>query len=190
MNKKENAMPLQQIWFSLEDAPVDNVSLLLNFLESLPGALYQLIDPDTSTLNAYLESKGLPGLTIEATETAYSEAKEILLAEVASIRAFPVNGPHYNKLKAVLDLEGLSYPTLVLKINLLNALWQRVYGQATLFGNERIDFGSRLVRKPLKKILEYLNKLLKSILEGVPGAGAIEELKGIIEGYIDLEDED
>jgi hypothetical protein len=66
-------------------------------------------------------------------------------------------------------------PQLQLKFHLLNRLWSRF----TKFG----------WKKYLKDLLDYINKILKSLIEAIPGGGSIDEFKSALELAIDDEEE-
>jgi hypothetical protein len=181
-------MPLREQWFPLPAPDTDSLDLLLAFLEDLPKGLNQFIDADTSDLEGFIQELDNPDLTYAGTVALYEEASTILYQELAALRALPLNGYRANQLRAVLAIEGLTGDSLRLKLSLLNALWEKFYERWNQTAGT-IFTANGIIKRILKKFLDYLNALLESIGEGLPGTRAIKELKEVIEGYLDLDED-
>jgi hypothetical protein len=100
---------------------------------------------------------------------AWSELKITLLNLKQEIK-----NPSYelqNKLKEV----GLSEKQLSAKLLGLNDVWERFREYGTV--------------KLLKKLLDFINDVLGSLGAAVPGIEALEELKKLIEKWLDDEDD-
>ena len=78
---------------------------------------------------------------------------------------------------AVLGEHGLTEAELWFKLAAINFLANRFF---TLFPGAPLSVGRRLV----SKLLEVIDKVLKSLIDAVPGGGAITEYKDICESLI------
>ena len=78
---------------------------------------------------------------------------------------------------AVLEEHGLTDAELCFKLEAINFLAKRFF---TLFPGAPLSVGRRLV----SKLLEVIDKVLKSLVAAVPGGGAIAEYKDICESLI------
>jgi hypothetical protein len=72
----------------------------------------------------------------------------------------------------------------------LNFLWTRVLRGVGNASDAIIDFANDKLVKLLRRFFEYLNSILGSLKELIPGAEAIKELKEIIESFLGIADED
>lgn len=85
----------------------------------------------------------------------------------------------------VLKLHGLTGHQLRFKFDAINFIASRFFKH--FFNGNNIS----ITRKWLKKLLEIIDKLFRSLLTAVPGGGAIEEFKDITESLIpDADEED
>ena len=78
---------------------------------------------------------------------------------------------------AVLEEHGLTDVELWFKLTAINLLANRFF---TVFPEAPLSIGRRLV----SKLLEIIDKVLKSLIDAVPGGGAITEYKDICESLI------
>ena len=77
----------------------------------------------------------------------------------------------------VFEEHGLTDEELSFKLDAINFLANRFF---TLFPDAGLSVGRRLV----SKLLEVIDKVLKSLIAAVPGGGAIAEYKDICESLI------
>lgn len=76
-----------------------------------------------------------------------------------------------------------------MKAEHLNFLWKRVLRKVDNTTGAIIDFANNQLVKLLRRFFEYLNSILGSLKELIPGAEAIKEIKEIIESFLGIADE-
>ena len=176
---------LNNSWFELYENSND-LNNVIRFIEILPDNLEEickansfaeLLDRDYKRyqINYFLFSE------------AFNEAREALNRNLELFKlGISEENPHYkeNLLVAneILNAIGFTGSSLKLKAGLLNKLWDGVIST----GDGIISFASNSIVKALRKFLTYLNSLLGSLKELIPGIDAIKEIKEVIESYLSV----
>ena len=155
---------MEPITFGLTDAQPGQQ--LAQFVRQLRALLLFLVnDEDCSNL---FYSEMLPGM-----REAWPEVE-------------PRFEPYANRVSdanpELLAHHGLTGGQLRFKFNAVNFIASRFF-EHFFSGNE-----ISMARKWLKKLLEIIDKLFRSLLAAVPGGGAIEEYKDIAESLVPNDD--
>lgn len=179
-------------WFELNPNKndLDNV---LNFIEQVPSNLDYLFEQ--SSFRELLDKDfDKYGISSELFFSAFKEAKEEIYKELEFFRGngflkqFRFGKFNYNP-NLILEEIGFTGNSLILKANVLNKLWDGVIKVAEKAGGGVISFAINPIVKALRKFLTYLNSLLGSLKELIPGIDAIKEIKEVVESYLSIADE-
>jgi hypothetical protein len=182
-------MEIFQTWFDLSDKYTYNRDHVLSFLERLPGKIGTFVREDNSNFFYILkivESPITPALFL--TELEYAANR--LYQNLSRLRERFESVEFRNAFDQVLADIGFAQNSLLMKATHLNFLWTRVLRGVGNASDAIIDFANDKLVKLLRRFFEYLNSILGSLKELIPGAEAIKELKEIIESFLGIADED
>lgn len=189
-------MELTTTWFNLDENQNDLESVL-TFLTALPSNILLIFGDQTSNfIKQFIEPDVDFGITPELFNQTFTEAKDELQLSLGIFRRnfsldYIVGSQNADRRAGeVLKQIGFSQQSLKLKAAILNKLWKKVLDQISRFGKDIIDFTNNEIVKLVRRFLEYLNSLLGSLKELIPGLDGLIEFKEIIENYLSIADED
>jgi hypothetical protein len=179
---------LNNSWFELHEDSND-LNNVIRFIETLPDNLKELCKHE-SFIDLLDNDFKRYRINYFLFNEAFEEARDILNfdLQILKIQISDNNNQRMETLETfneILDRIGFSGSSLKLKAGLINKLWDSVIAA----GNGIITFASNPVVKALRKFLSYLNSLLGSLKELLPGIDAIKEIKEVIESYLGMADE-
>ena len=179
---------LNNSWFELQEDSND-LENVIRFIETLPENLQEICKDDSFSQLLDRDYKRYQINYLLFME-AFEEAREVLKLNLDLFK-FQIsdNDPDQQEnlivISDILKDIGFSGSSLKLKAGLLSKLWSAVVSA----GDGIISFASNPVVKALRKFLSYLNSLLGSLKELLPGIDAIKEIKEIIESYLNVAEE-
>lgn len=189
-------MELSTEWFGLSESKND-LENVLDFVEQLPLKFQQIFDIDKSNfISHYIEKDRDYGITPVLFLDTFNEAKRELELSLQFFRrnlnldsliGDNTSGREAGEILLQIAFSGQS---LKLKSAILNKLWSKIRIQVENFGGGIIDFANNPIVKLFRKFLQYLNSILDSLKELIPGIDALKEFKEIIESYLAIADED
>lgn len=187
-------MELTEKWFYIDETKTD-LENVISFIEMLPANLNQIINSEKSNFQKqFIEADSEFGITWILFNSAFKEAQSELDNNLKPfIRDFKIDeiiGAGLKKRKAgeTLLSIGFSNDSLKLKSLILNKLWKKILNKVNELGSGIIDFANNEVVKLVRHFLEYLNSILGSLKELIPGIDGIKEFKEIIESYLAIAD--
>ncbi|HRP33703.1 MAG TPA: hypothetical protein PKV73_17525 [Agriterribacter sp.] len=181
-------MEIFDTWFDIDEYRSDTDDVI-HFLRELPGKIRKLVDERNSNFYSQLRAYESKDITKEYFLEALEDARYILLSGLDGIQ-FRLDDDQFSaEFQFSLYQIGFTGGTLRLKAAILNAHWKRVIRMVGNATDAILDFANDAIVKVLRRFFEYLNSILGSLVEVIPGADAIKEIKEIIESFLGIADE-
>lgn len=159
------------------DENASNFTNVYNFLNTLPGNLKLLIDEHTSNFKQVVDRDIPYGISYNLFILAFNEATTTLNDDL-------INRSETQELNQILQRIGFTGDSLKLKAAIINKIWTELRTELSDIMYTLVDWGKKKIREIIEKLLKYLNSLLGSLKDLIPGSEALKELKEALEYYI------
>jgi len=169
------------IWFNLK-REISDLENVLGFLDNLPFNLEFLFRQQSFQDLFQLNIDDKYFVDKELFYASMYEAFSILKTDIDYFMQGRFRYRFRGGRVRMLELIGFSGNSLRLKANLLNSLWEKVLKA----GDGIVDFANNNIVKAVRKFLTYLNSMLGSLKELIPGVEAVKEFKECSEGFLDF----
>ena len=180
------AAPQFNSWFNLDDIHLDP-HIVLNFLRGVPEGLKEIFSSDWFI--AFLEEGNVKeegdknNISPDLFFRAFDEAQKVLYRALDEIDRQMNDDDFFYQFEDQLTMIGFTRSSLQIKGRRLNKLWEDVKKSSESVGR----FVFRPFFKKMLKFLEFLNKILGSLLKVIPATEAIKEIKDFGESYIEVD---
>ncbi len=165
--------------FDLEYGP----ATVINFAEKIPFHLRYIFD-HASFRNIINEEEEVSKINSALFFKAFDQAEKNLFENLDILRQILPS-----EFQERLENIGFTGPSLQLKARRMNSLWNEVVSVVNSIGQGVIDFAKAPIVKVIRKTLTYLNNILGSLKNAIPGLEAIKEIKEVGESYLGIADE-
>jgi hypothetical protein len=181
-------MEIFTTWFDLELNYVYDRDRVTSFLAELPNKFETFIREDNSNFFDTLRRVESP-ISRSTFTSALKSAADTLFQNLSRLQRRFDSSTFRNRFDRGLADIGFTGVSLLMKAEHLNFLWKRVLRMVDNTTGAIIDFANNQLVKLLRRFFQYLNSILGSLKELIPGAEAIKEIKEVIESFLGIADE-